>query len=383
MHSSINLSFNYSALHFSKSKLIFLLLLSCLFYSCKSNNKYPYAIRDFSNSLQPHLTGIVSTGIVGFDKDTRFVQEHATDEELKKLSKSEHPILRAVAFRAMLERSSFNHFDIIMNNLDDTAVVATDAGEWGVHFSKVSDDMVRDGTWKDTVAKNKTIEELILKHNYLKSAYDHLTNIELKPIYYPYIKAMAIREIDYDYTIGLGDANYSNIENALYALAKYKRAEDIPFIKDILLANISQMSYTSFWLMADYPNELYLDIFEKYYPKVFYRKICRDQETDIAMSFIRALATYKNERSAKILNSILHKDPLTPCNANTYQLKETLVYAIWENRCEAYSTLGKQVESLWKKYEGDRKESEKYYQSQSAIPSENIYSDRLEEPVRW
>lgn len=79
----------------------------------------------------------VSTGIVGYDSASTFIQKHATNEELTLLGRSEHPILRTVALREMLSRTGFDHFGVIMNHLNDTATVAIDAGEWGIWFRTV------------------------------------------------------------------------------------------------------------------------------------------------------------------------------------------------------------------------------------------------------
>src|SRR5215467_8955069 len=126
-----------------KNFIILFLLLTAL--DCNKTDKYSYTIKDFRKSLQPYLQEVVSNGIVGFDKAANYIQAHATDKELTQLSCSDHPVLRAVAFRAMLERPSFDHFALIMNNLDDTAIVATDQGEWGIRFFQVSDDILRHG----------------------------------------------------------------------------------------------------------------------------------------------------------------------------------------------------------------------------------------------
>src|SRR5687767_14634892 len=121
-------------------KQLLILLLPLIFCSCHNNTKYPYAINDFREKLQPYLTKMVEKGIVmGSDSG---LQHLATDQELLRLGKSEHPILRAAAFREMLERKSFNHFEVLMEHLDDTALVFTDAGEFGIWDRTVSDDIL-------------------------------------------------------------------------------------------------------------------------------------------------------------------------------------------------------------------------------------------------
>jgi len=146
---------------------LFLLLSFSLYISCQNDDK-PYAIKDFSNSLKPYLTKIISKGIVTFDSSTTYLENHATDKELVKLSMSEHPILRAIALRIILERPAFDHFEVIMNHLDDTAIIMTDADEWGIWDRTVSDYVIENARWKSNAEKNKTIEQLITKNKYLR-----------------------------------------------------------------------------------------------------------------------------------------------------------------------------------------------------------------------
>ncbi len=81
-------------------------------------------LRIFRKSLQPYLFKIVSRGVVmHYDSALRNM---ATYKELNELSQSEHPVLRASAFREILFRDSSDNFTILMNHLDDTADVATD-----------------------------------------------------------------------------------------------------------------------------------------------------------------------------------------------------------------------------------------------------------------
>jgi hypothetical protein len=338
--------------------ILIILLVACLssFSACTHDHQKSFAIWDFNKTLQPYLIKVVSNGIVGYDTATRYIEKHATDNELKALSQSEHPVLRALAFREMLERPTFNHFDLMMNNLDDTAMVIVDEGEFGYQFMRVSDDILQNGRWKDTIMKNKTVDAVITKHNYLKSAYMVVSNIKTDNKYYPYIKDMATRKRNYDEDVG--EMAFDEIENALYALAAFKKPQDIPVIKELLMRNYWRMSYSSFGLMQEFPNETYLDVFEKFYHYSFYRTICRDQHIDIAISFIHSIAIYKNERSEKILSSILNRKPFMPCGADTNYLKRELIFAIWNNPCEAYLKIRKQVENSVKHYEENDKKNQ-------------------------
>ena len=351
------------------------------FVGCNTDTRTSYAIRDFSKTLQPYLVRVVSEGVVGYDTATRFILKHATDEDLKQLSQSEHPVLRALAFREMLDRPTFDHYDLIMTHLDDTAIVSIDDGEWGVRYRRVSDEVLQHGRWKDKSARKRTIDEVVLKHNYLNSAYGKLAGLERKEVYYPSIKEMSQNERSFcDY--------FYNNEQAQYALAAYQKKEDIPAIKQFLLSNKWRLSRISFGLMQNYPNETYLEIHEKYYLRHFYRNLCTDQKVDDAISFIKSVAVYKNDRSEKILRSILNRNPFMPCPVDTGYLKLELIYAIWNNPCIAYSKIRSQVESSIKEHEEDNRKNEIKYKdgidSQNfEIDSSYLPKEALQEPIGW
>jgi len=356
---------------------ILLIVCVAVLPCCRQNTKNSYAIRDFNNTLQPYLTEVVSQGIVGYDPATTFIEKHATDKELKQLSQCEHPVLRALAFREMLNRPTFDHFDLMINNLDDTAIVATDAGEWGLHYLRVSDDMlINGGKWKDSAARDKVIEEIILRHNFLASAYQRAGWVSPKEKFYASIKRMVQQKR------GPFD-KYTQIENALHALSSYKKNEDIPLIKQTLLMHSWELSETSFGLMATYPNESYMEVYESYYPRKFYRKVLEDWPDfpAMAVSFIKSIAVYKNARSEKILDSILNKKPFMLCPTDTATIKRELAYAIWNNPCPAYEKLRKQVEVSIKRYEENDK------RGNMGLPLDNVSpdvpKDTEKEPVKW
>ncbi len=177
----------------------------------------------------------------------------------------------------MLERPAFDHFNLIMNNLDDTALIWVDWGEWGLQLLRVSDDIVENGKWKDTIAKKKTIEEIILKHNFLKSAYDKVYEVGTNTTYYPSIKDMALcNTYDENNGVHIDERDFKEVEHASYALAAFKKSGDITSIQRLLSEHAWQMTLTSFALMKKFPDETYLDVYEKYYRYYFYSKIRRE-----------------------------------------------------------------------------------------------------------
>ncbi len=304
----------------------FLIIVS----SCTTKEKYSYAIKDFRTSLHPVLVNIVAKNIAGFDTSISYLQDNATDEELKRLSLSEHPILRAVALTSMIKRKTFNSFDVLMSHLDDTAIVNTDGGEWGIFYQTVSDYLISQSEWENQTYKNKTIDEVLFNHKSLKSAYNVMHELEAIPKYHDVIKEMVQR-----------DCPFEEKEDALYALAQYQRKDDIRIIKNILIQNTGRMNTRSFLLMKNYPDSAYLDVLDKYSQHGLYKEI-RNNGASAADLFLRTVAAYENERSAQILNRIINKRPFL--HSDSSDLKNEIGYVIRNYQCEAYSKLIKELE---------------------------------------
>ena len=320
--------------------IFFILLL----YACNNSRKYPYAIRDFQKKLQPHLEKMVETGIVGYSNNA--LEQMATDEELMHLSLSEHPILRASALREMLDRKSFTDFDIVMSHLDDTALVFTDAGEFGIRESTVSDDILQLAGWKTEEARAKTIDKVLSEHNYLYSAYIILERLKPQEKYYPFIRDMAKRPKRLDRYVGY-EFGLREIECANYGLAKFKKQEDVLLIKKNLLENIWELTDISFEMMKLYPDTAYFDVLHYYHNNIFYifstipnRPGSKVQPND----FIQALAVQKNDNSAKLLDTMLNKLPNFSCLPAKQDIINDVILAIWDNQCPAYEKLRERIQ---------------------------------------
>jgi hypothetical protein len=169
----------------------------------------------------------------------------------------------------MLNRKSFNHFDIILAHLDDTALVFTDAGEFGISDRTVSDDILLEAEWKTQEAKNKTVDQVLAKHNYLWSAYLILKNLEPQEKHYPFIKDMATRPRRLDPHEGF-ELGFHDIEYALYGLAKFKKKGDAEIIKKRLMGQVWKLSDVSFGFMKEFPDTAYFDVLKEYHRRQFY-----------------------------------------------------------------------------------------------------------------
>jgi len=250
----------------------------------------------------------------------------------------------------MLDRGSFNHFDIVMNHLDDTAVVATDNGEFGIWFQTVSDYLLGRTSWKTIQAKNKTIDEVLIKHNYLRSAYTILSQIEPQEKYYSSIKDMAIRSRRLDryesYELGFDD-----IEYALYGLAKFQKKVDVQIIKNKLMKHVWELSDVSFRLMKEFPDTAYLDVLQVYHRRQFYKFsgirphgfTGYNADRAAPEDFIQALVVQQNDRSAKLLDTILTHLPQYTCMPDKENIINEVIEEIWEHPCPAYARLREEI----------------------------------------
>lgn len=350
--------------------------LIVLFSSCENQHGYTYAIKDFRKSLQPFLFKIVSKGIV-MNYDSSQIKS-ITDDELMRLGNAENPVLRATAFREMFDRSSFDHFDILMNHLNDTAIVATDAGEFGIWHRMVSDDILQEASWETQESKNKTIEQVLTKHNYLRCAYTILLQLAPQEKYYQFIKDMATRprrlsddgyELDFD-----------DIEYALYGLAKFKKQDDVIVIKNKMRQNVGKLSDLSFRLMKEFPDTTYFDVLQTYHRRRFYQfsgnrpggfsGIVADRAAP--EDFIQALAIQQNDRSARLLDTMLNILPLQTCMPDKKNIINEVVMAIWEHPCSAYAKLRAKI----------RPQAEEILKWQLNIPI-NPFTDTTKQTIGW
>jgi hypothetical protein len=363
-----------------KLKQLLFLTFIILFLSCNNKSSYTYAIKDFRKSLQPHLIKLVSKGIVmGFDSSLRNM---VTDRELLQLSQSENSVLRASAFKEILNRKSFNHFDIIMNHLDDTAIVAMDAGEFGIWFRTVSDYILQEAAgWNTQEAKNKTIDQVLTRHNYLRSAYLILAQIDPQEKYYPFIKEMATRPSSI--SENLDQIPFYDIEYALCGLAKFKKKEDVQFIKNQLMKNVWRLSDLSFRLMKEFPDTAYLDVLQAYHRRNFYR-FSGDGKNGFtgnfdnrasSEDFIEALVVQQNEKSAQILDTILQRLSSMTCVPHKEYIEDEVVSQIWEHPNPAYEKLRDRIKG----------KAEELMKGQIDVPINrpNEPIDTTQENIRW
>lgn len=351
------------------AKIFLILLCTALILSCNDSNKYSYAISDFRKPLQSHLHRIVTKGIV---KDSDSALKHmATDKELVRLALSEHPVLRASAFREMIERKSFNQYDLILNHLDDTAIVSVDRGEFGIPMRMVSDDILLSTLWESRQTRHKIVERVIRNHNYLSAAYSVLSTMEPQDELYPIIKEMVTRPrlLSFEgYELAFDD-----IEYAIYGLAKFKRDPDILILKKLMLKNLWRISSTSLEIIEKFPHPDYFEVLEEYHNRIFYRLPAFRNKVN-PEDFIRALVMQKTENAASLLDTMLTRLPRQTCMPNHKGILNDLVLEIWNNPCPAYASLRQRIRPEAEKLSAD---------SVQLVPVDEIDSSSSGRVITW
>ena len=324
-------------------RFILLLISGCCLISCSNvtnqhREPYPYTLKDFSPHLRQDLQKIITGGSFNFDTwaigDS--IQGYASDGELLKMTKCEHPLIRAFALTATLERPAIDHYNVLMHHLDDTARIAW-YGQCSWRESEyVSDYFLRlFDKWKTIEQKQKTIHEVLTKHSYLGCAYTILDRVKADPRYYDVIRKMAQRD--------MGSPEY--LEMAWLALAEYKKPEDPRLISQLINNYSYNFGYQSFLLMQEFPDTAYLAVLEKYYQRRFYREIC-DQKHNEHM-FLSTLLAYKDERCVRIADLIRKIDPAKFCHVEDKKTIQRMLYeSLLENECKLYQPLLMQLDPL-------------------------------------
>ncbi len=267
--------------------------------SCRKNSKNSYSISDFNTSHRKYLQRMVTQAIFDYDTTYKYIEKNLTPTELKKLSKSEHPILRLAALEIIKDKNKGDHYALINDFLDDTAIVIVDEGEFGQNLRKIADVIFNRSEWRSSEQIKKTREKIILKHNNLSEAYENLKKIPAEERFYQSVREMANRL-----------RPFHEIEWAIYKLAEYRKTGDIELIKKIMLANIFRMGSLCFKLMEEFPNPAYIEVLNKFrsleFPQRRFPEFVEGGE-NLHKEFLTAFMSYKNDSSASALKQIIRK----------------------------------------------------------------------------
>ena len=280
-----------------------LILATLIFFRCGQEKKYPYESSDFKPELKNHLDKIVATGQLLNDPDTltrNFFKDSCTKEELLKLLNFENPLVRVMAYGAIVNRNESDCFSILLNHLDDTTKVT-----WWYFDDAANDFMVSDlmiekiayGRKLTQYQKDRLVDEVLFKHNYLGTVKSMIQDIQPKEKYYSVIRVAAQKALN----------SCHDLSNS-YSLAKFKKQKDIPLIKKNF-SEYTENSYCNnnyFKAIEVFPDTAFFPVLTKYFDLVIKRK--KQQYADDLKFYTRAVAQYKSQSSLKILTNLTKKE---------------------------------------------------------------------------
>jgi hypothetical protein len=317
-------------------------LLLIFFASCGSRERFNVHVSDFEGAQQVVLKRILTDGFA--DALNKQDDSLFTDQDLLRLTNSESPLLRAVALDELKRRQGTGFGKIGINHLDDTAFVLHDHGEFGLGFETVTDVALELSKWPDSLSRLELLKRLLEQPYKHRSVYIALRNLDSISSFYPVIRQMAFqstRDVD-----GY-EKRFEERENALYALARFRRIGDANRIIDEIAKNPGLISNTSLNLLKDFPDTCFLDFIEYYHRRFFYRII--NNQTDgfsgyqydkvDAESFIEAVAAQHNQRGARILDTMMQWLPKIKCSRNLDYVIGEVEDAIGQQDVEAFAWL--------------------------------------------
>lgn len=306
-------------------KRIFLSLSICfLFLSCRKE----YDVNDFSGNLKPYLERLSKEKAIPVSDTVakNFLERNASKEELIKLMDAKKPLLRVVAYRAIVNRSEPEYFDLLINHLNDTAKV-----EWwyyedaGGYFS-VSDLMIRkafDKNGLSPIQKKVLTEEVLLKHPYLDVSNWMIQDIDPDEKYYHLIKERAKTK----------SKDCGNQLTSCYALSKFRKKEDVKLLLSVFGQNINGYCQENiFKSIEEFPDTQFFPLLKKYFQDNINGKLTTRQNIDEEVFyFAKAVSAYKTPEAFELLkyiaenNTYINKGFWPPYNKR-YVLKAVKIH---------------------------------------------------------
>jgi hypothetical protein len=278
---------------------ITIILICSILFSCGDKKPYPNKISDFRPELQIHLNKLKKENNL-YPRDTiasGFLKENCSKEELIQLLGCEVPLLRVIAFKTLINRKDKGYFKILLGHLNDTSKVFWSGGDLQGE-TMVSDLLIEEV--KGKLIKNEKkilVDSVLLKHSYLDYSNYMIQEVEPKESYYPLIKERAKKKQKIICGIQLG---------ACYALSKFKKEEDLEFLKNTFN---SQKDFCGDWIfksIEENPNKVYFPILERYFYEIIKKK--KQYTGEDLKYYCRAIAKYQNKESLALLTEILDKN---------------------------------------------------------------------------
>ncbi|MDD4971979.1 MAG: hypothetical protein PHT07_21340 [Paludibacter sp.] len=284
-----------------RKSIIIGFILAIVATSCVRDKQYPYKTSDFRTDLRKQLDKLVSENQLP-SKDTvarNFLEKECTKEELLQILNCENPLLRIVAYRTLVNKKEKDYFNILLTHLNDTAKVTWWYYEDAADVFAVSDLMIRKAEDRNKLTqkeKEVLVDSVLLKHPYLRVSTWMIQDINPQERYYSIISKRATVRTE----------RCGEQMSACYALAKFKKNEDIQLLKEKFIECDLDCSEWAFKGIIAFPDTAFLPVLTRYFEKEIRKK--KQHSYDELKYFCQAVAQYRNQKSLAILKSLTKKE---------------------------------------------------------------------------
>jgi len=263
-----------------------------------------------------------------FEAEIAFLKDSCSTNQLNVLINHPTPIIRAFTYLAILERKDIRFFPILFNKLNDTTQLMwwyfDDAGR----TTTLADFFISNSINRlDSIEKVLLSHSIITQHQNLQYFNWVLEDIEPQEKYYSLIKKHARKQQE-----------SCNQERIIYALSKFKKESDLPFIKKLISS--SECDYLLFNIIENWPDERYFDILQHHFDTTILHK--KQFGYNDIEEFSYVVACYKNEKSLAILEQLIQNS--TYKEVYYEEWNKTFVFkAIRYYHCKLYNKLYNQL----------------------------------------
>lgn len=329
-----------------KGYIYIIIITTLTWFGCGQEKKYSYKTSDFKPELKKHLDKLAAKGHLSYSRDTlaaNFFRDSCTKDELIKILSCENPLLRVVAYKALVNRKEQDYFPLLLNQLDDTSKVMWWFYDDACGDFSVSDLMIRSAEHiLSQEQKNILIDSVLNNHINLGVAQWMMKEIKPQDKYYSIIKNQC--------QIKSEDCHHLSLT---YALAKFKRQKDIPIIKNNF-AKYTDNSYCNTYIFQSiiaFPDTAFFPLLTKYLEAEI-KKNKQDSYNDLKY-YCLAVAQFNNKNSLDILTALTKKETY-PDSWYLPHNKEYVFTAIHKYSSPIYDNLNNelrpQMDSIVMKY---------------------------------
>jgi hypothetical protein len=302
-----------------------LIFLLCLVYfsSCTNSHK-------FRPQLQAEIDKLSHEKELPYNDfaSVAYLKDSCSKSELLTLINYKTPIIRILAYRAIVNRKEGDFFTILKNHLSDTAKMTWWYYDDASNEFTISDLMVRKAETKLSRQQKDTLIDLVLReHIYLATAKWMMEDIEPSEKYYSIIKDQAKIKSDncHDLGLTLAIAKFKKPGDIFFISTKFSALSDNPYCNDNIFRGIETFPDTSFFI-----------ILQRYFDDNIRKK--KQSSYDDLEIYCKAVAQYKNVAALNILQALTEKSTYP----DTWYLphnKEYVFRAIYKYNCNLYKDL--------------------------------------------